>query len=226
MHPRSWAFHILDGIRQPFSRFMRRRRMVRLVALMQPRPGERLTDLGGNARFRAALDVPLDITVPNLPREVDRSGAPPHHRMTCLEGDATATGLPDGAFDIAVSNSVIEHVGGPGKQRAFAAEARRLAPRHRVQTPSIWFPVEAHTHMPFRWAYPAPLKRWFIRRWEAKLPAWCETIKGTTVITRAELAAMFPDSAIWTGRFAGLPKSYVAWRAKSAESRAASSPSP
>ena len=102
------------------------------------------------------------------------------------------TFVEDNAFDIAFSNSVIEHVGPPGNQEAFAREAHRVASRYWIQTPSIWFPIEAHNHMPFWWAYPEPVKRYFIDRWRKKLAAWTEMIEGTTVIRREALDTDVP----------------------------------
>jgi len=158
------------------------------------------------------VPVPLQLVMVNLPGT--QGPVPPsHHEITLVEGDACD--LPqfaDGAFDIAFSNSVIEHVGGPEKRAALAREARRLAPRYWVQTPSIWFPVEAHTYLPFWWFYPPALKRAFIARWRRRLPAWCEMIEGTTVLRRQEMQALFPDATLWTERVMGLPKSYVARR--------------
>lgn len=187
--------------------------MNRFIDAMNIRGGERIIDLGGSALFRDAVPVPLDITVLNLPEALDREVPNSHHRITLLEGDACDVTFADRSFDIAFSNSVIEHVGGKDRQRALAGEARRLAPRYWVQTPSIWFPVEAHTHMPFWWFYPPAMKAFFIRRWDEKLPAWCEMIKGTTVIPRSDMQEMFPDARIWTERFMGCAKSYVAYRA-------------
>ncbi|MCZ8333375.1 MAG: class I SAM-dependent methyltransferase [Rhodobacteraceae bacterium] len=130
-----------------------------------------------------------------------------------MEGDACdLSRFGDLSFDIAFSNSVIEHVGGPEKRSALAQEARRLAPRYWVQTPSVWFPIEAHTYLPFWWFYPPFLKRAFIKRWRRDLPEWCEMIEGTTVLPFAELRALFPEATILTERLIGLPKSYIATR--------------
>ena len=135
------------------------------------------------------------------------------HRIDIVEGDACNVDFAaDGSYDIAFSNSVIEHVGPPDYQRRIAGEARRLAWRYWVQTPSVWFPIEAHNHMPFWWFYPAFLKAYLIRRWKKKLPVWTEMIEGTTVISRRSLSTMFPDAEIWTERFLGWPKSYAAFR--------------
>jgi hypothetical protein len=108
---------------------------------------------------------------------------------------------------------VIEHVGGEERQAAFAREVRRLAPSYYVQTPSIWFPLEAHSGVPFWWALPNWVRRRLIERWRARIPAWAEMIEGTTVITRRKLQSYFPDGQIVTERFAGIPKSYAALRA-------------
>lgn len=213
MADRSLLFPALMRAKGRFGAAMRRRRMDRFLARMGLRGGERIIDLGGSPSFWAEVPVPLDITVLNLPGGVGPvpNGLP--HRFTLIEGDACAVALPDARFDVAVSNSVIEHVGGPDRQQALAGEVRRLAPRYWVQTPSIWFPMEAHTNLPFWWFYPAPLQRRLIRRWRRTLPEWCEMVEGTTVISHAAMAAMFPDADIWTERFAGIPKSYVAFRA-------------
>jgi hypothetical protein len=55
----------------------------------------------------------------------------------------------DGEFDVAVSNAVVEHVGGEDDQRAFVHELCRVGTRVFVSTPNRWFPIEVHTLLPF-----------------------------------------------------------------------------
>ena len=57
-----------------------------------------------------------------------------------VQGDACALPFADGEFDLYFSNAVIEHVGGGERQRAFVAEALRVAPRVFITTPNRWFP--------------------------------------------------------------------------------------
>lgn len=207
------AFRIAFRLRDAFSRRARARRMQWLLETIAPTPGLRVIDLGGVPRFWDACPVPLHLTILNLPGLNPPAAPPAHHRITLVDGDACATGFADGAFDFAFSNSVIEHVGDAASRARMAAEIRRLAPRYWVQTPSAWFPVEAHTLMPGWWAYPDPVKRRFIARWRRSRPGWTEMIEGTTVLPRREVATLFPEARILTERRAGLPKSYVALRA-------------
>jgi hypothetical protein len=72
-------------------------------------------------------------------------------------GDGRRLPFADRSFDIAFSNAVIEHVGREQDQRKFVAEACRVADRVFLSTPNRWFPVDAHTMIPF--AHWLPL-RW------------------------------------------------------------------
>ena len=67
---------------------------------------------------------------------------------TYVQGDACALPFQDSAFDIVFSNAVIEHIGGPERQRLFVREALRVGRRVFLTTPNRWFPVEVHTHLP------------------------------------------------------------------------------
>lgn len=206
--------HGYFALRDRLAPRARAARMTRMQALLALRPGDRVVDLGGTTSIWRWIDVPLDVTILNLPGTQMREGPRGPHRFRFVEGDATcARDLADGSFDLAFSNSCIEHVGGPEKRAAFAAEIRRLAPRWYVQTPSILFPLEPHTGLPFWWFYPPPLKRAFVRGWRRSVPAWCEMIEGTTVILRRELESLFPDGAIAVERVLGVPKSLIAYKA-------------
>jgi SAM-dependent methyltransferase len=55
----------------------------------------------------------------------------------------------DKAFDIAVSNAVLEHVGSKPNQAAFVRELSRVARRVFISVPHRYFPVEHHTAIPF-----------------------------------------------------------------------------
>jgi hypothetical protein len=189
----------------------RRRRMELFQRLMAPGPNSRILDLGGTPMVWSYIRQPLAITILNLPGSVAGS-IPTHHKLTFVEGDACATlPYPDGEFDIVFSNSVIEHVGAEDRQAAFAANVRRLGRTYCVQTPAPWFPIEAHTGMPFWWFYPEPVRRRILAVWHTKLPAWSEAIADTRVLTRRRMAALFPDASIYTESLAGIPKSYTAF---------------
>jgi len=55
----------------------------------------------------------------------------------------------DHEFDIAVSNAVLEHAGGYGKQVDFISELARIARRVFITVPNRFFPFEHHTAIPF-----------------------------------------------------------------------------
>jgi hypothetical protein len=201
-------------------------RMRCLIDTLRIEGGERVIDLGGSPWFWDGCPHPLRITVVNnepwtLKQPSDWSGS--IHEITCLEADACHLDMfPDMSFDIACANSLIEHVGDATRQAALAAEIRRLAPRYWVQTPSIWFPIEAHTDMPFWWFWPQSLRERTMRRWRRKAPGWARMIDETTVIPLRDMQAMFPDGEVYHERKFGFTKSYTLYRTgRAAEAAAA-----
>jgi hypothetical protein len=192
---------------------MRGRRMARFEEIFALRPGTRIIDLGGTSEIWNLVKTPLDITIVNLPSVKTMKSVSSHHQLTLVEGDATQLGdYGDNSFDIVFSNSVIEHVGGEANERKFAGEARRLAPSYFVQTPSIYFPIEAHTGIPLWWAIPRFVRGRLNRRWERILPDWNKMVVGTTVISRRQFQTYFPDGTMRTERVMGIPKSYYVYR--------------
>lgn len=201
---------IFQSIRNIFSRYNREKRIIEFKKkFIEGNSSISLLDLGGNPSFWHFIDRPLHITCVNLP-SVRLGSRPPQHDFTIIEGDACS--LPqfaDGSFDIVFSNSVIEHVGDRKRIAQFASEARRLGRAYWIQTPSKWFPFEAHCGMPFWWFYPEGLRKWFMARWRRRLPNWTKMMEEVTVLERAELEALFPDAEIVAERFLFLTKSYI-----------------
>lgn len=194
----------------PVSRRARQKRMAIFIEAMSLAPGTRILDLGGAPDTWRPVDIPLDITILNLPGIVNTDSTPPQHEVRYIEGDAcNAAGLAPGDFDVVYSNSVIEHVGPESRQRAFASEVLRLGPRYWVQTPSKWFPIEAHCGMPYWWFYPESLRHRILEGWRKKLPAWTEMVEGTRVLSFDYLQELFPGASSYTEWLAGFPKSYA-----------------
>jgi SAM-dependent methyltransferase len=63
--------------------------------------------------------------------------------------------FPDKSFDIACSNAVLEHVGGPAERAFFISEHIRVAKAVFITFPNRWFPVEHHTSLPLLHFSPA-----------------------------------------------------------------------
>ena len=93
------------------------------------------------ARHAVVLDTGSRATVPPVPGL--REARP------WISRDATNLHeFGDASFDIAFSNSVIEHLSTFENQARMAAEVRRVARAYWVQTPNFWFPIEPHFLVP------------------------------------------------------------------------------
>ena len=200
----------------PYQERTRRRRSAWFSDLMGLRPNMNIIDLGGSPKIWKFVDTPLNIILLNLEFEEGaraQAGLIRQHKFTFVNGDACAVGMPSKSFDLTFSNSVIEHVGDGAQRAAFAHEARRLAPKYWVQTPAKYFPIEAHTGMPFWWYYPEGLRQSLKAKWKPRLPAWTEMIEGTTLLEREEIQRIFPEATLMRERSFGFVKSYIAYRA-------------
>jgi hypothetical protein len=204
---------------------LRRRRVQLFLELVRQCHREhgscRILDIGGSqAYWRIVGDAFLDahdchITLLNTaPLQ-----APPRRRFTHVVGDGCRLDFGDNAFDIAHSNSVIEHVGDWQRKSAFAAECSRVARRHYVQTPNFWFPVEPHYLVPGFQFLPMQIQAALLCRLSLgriqrrnSLAAALETVQGIQLLTEGMLRALFPHSEILCERVFGLKKSLIAIR--------------
>lgn len=209
------------------------RRAELFMELMEPGPGTRLLDLGSGrgdpfaARLarRADLEVTLADPGPGPLEDAPRHG---FHGVRITPG----AHLPfdDHAFDVVLSNSVIEHATGPLEpaggtplserewrrrareyQRFFAREVRRVGRGYFVQTPHPGFPMDLHLWLPFTHRLPHPT---LVRLAALTDHFW---IKRTgrvdwSLVPPQDLKELFPEARIRVERSLGLPKSTIAWR--------------
>jgi hypothetical protein len=198
-------------------RGFRRRRMRRFLALFAPGAETAILDVGGTPFNWSLVATPARVTLLNPAPPRPEAPLPPG--LESVRGSGTALGYADASFDVVFSNSVIEHLGSLEAQRAFARELRRVGRGLFVQTPAKSFPFEPHLL--------APLVHFLPRRWQRWLIRWCTPwgwiarpsqaavdrfLSETRLLSRRELAELFPDCEIQRERFLGLARSYVAVR--------------
>jgi len=139
--------------------------------------------------------------------------------FTVVIADGCQLPFADGAFDIAHSNSTIEHVGDWQRREAFAREIRRVARCYYVQTPAFSFPLEPHYRLPYFQMLPEPARLWMLQHFAVgAFPVakdLTEAIRfsdDARLISRKQFACLFPDAIIERERFLGLTKSLMAVR--------------
>jgi hypothetical protein len=206
-----------------FGSKLRTKRIVPLLrcieAVFKEKGQVNIIDMGGTENYWRIVpmqyleDHKVKITIVNIPgANLPESFGP----FTFKHGDGCQlTDFADKSFDIAHSNSVIEHVGDWDRMVKFADELKRVANKYYIQTPNYWFPVEPHCMTPFFHWLPKPTRVWLIMNFA--LGHWQ---KGRTVdeavridesarlLDRKMFTALFGDGKVTTERFFLLPKSF------------------
>jgi hypothetical protein len=188
--------------------------MHQFEAIFGPTAATRIIDIGGYQDNWMLIDAEPEVLLVNLEDEDRRDG-----RFHKVRGDGRQLPYADNSFDIAYSNSVIEHVGDARDQDAFAAEVRRLARRYYVQTPNRWFFVEPHLIAVGIHLLPRPvtrrLVRWFsLWGWVTRPdPAQIDQLLGSIrLLDRKRMQELFPDAEVHAETFLGMTKSLIAIR--------------
>ena len=173
-------------------------------------------DLGGTPHYWVNAPVkPGSVTVVNL------ESFEPHELVESIVGDACypPSSITARSYDLVVSNSLIEHVGGHRRRMELAQSVLRLAPRYWVQTPYRYFPIEPHWLFPAFQLLPFSMRVQITRYWRlghrfaADVQIATRYVSEVELIGRAQMAELFPGSNIWMERWRGLPKSMVAYAA-------------
>jgi SAM-dependent methyltransferase len=202
--------------------FARRFRPGRIRKMKAMLPGvaahATVLDVGGRAAWWQMMQPATPhVTIVNVETEDSAQITAAGYRFVVASGCALP--FPDKSFDIALSNSVIEHVGDLDAQRRFALEVLRCGTAIYVQTPNKWFPVEPHLLMPFaHWLPRRPQRALipFLSVWAIATRPPAAAIDGfldsTRLLTRGELVELFPGCEITEERVLGLVKSFIVTR--------------
>lgn len=201
---------------------LRTRRVAWLLDTFPDFASMRVLDLGGTPESWDALPVrPARVVLLNDDvREV--AAAPSDTRCVSVVGDACdpPPEVRGESFDLVYSNSVFEHVGGHYRREQFAKAVGELAPRHWIQTPNRYFPLEPHWLFPGGQFLPTTAKAWLVKhwpgRWYGPQEGWHDRMYwslSVELLTRAEMRFYFPESRMLVERIAGLPKSLIAVKA-------------
>lgn len=175
-----------------------------------------VVDVGGTPEFWKRLGGGNRITLVNIDSR-ELQGA---ESLAVLVGDGRALEFPTASFDLAFSNSVIEHVGQSREMEAFARELRRVGKSYWCQTPNKFFPVEPHLGTLFIHWYPPLMRVYPVVRymtlWGLMNKPSREVAAGAVanihLIGRRRFEALFPDARILVERWLGMPKCFIAVR--------------
>ncbi len=204
---------------------MRRKRTRFFLEMAAEHPdGLTVLDVGGRESYweqMGLLDTPgLQLTLLNLDAPPARAA-----NVTSRTGSATdLSSLPDDAYDLVFSNSVIEHVGDLHQQLLAAREMQRVGRRFLVQTPNRFFVLEPHFLVPFFGVLPATSRVWVLthvrtRRHPVDTATAVMLHSNHRLLTRGELRLLFPGARVERERIAGLTKSFVVIGPRAAAAR-------
>ena len=122
-----------------FMQHFRKRRIQLFASRFPPASCRTILDVGGTPQIWRLLGDRYQVTLLNPDaRELEQEC------YECVVGDGRSLEFPDDSFDVAFSNSVIEHVGDWDDMQQMASELRRVGRCFYCQTPNKWFPVEPH----------------------------------------------------------------------------------
>jgi SAM-dependent methyltransferase len=209
-----------------YSAAARAKRRAMFLERFELTPETRILDVGsadGTHIHRVLRDTPVspaNVYIADIDERLVQQGARTYGYQPVTVEESGRIPFEDEYFDIVWSSSVIEHVTIPkaecwkvrsgrqfatrslARQHEFAREIRRVGKNYWVQTPARSFWLESHSWLPFIGWLPRPLQLAILR---GVMPYW-------HLLTRSQVAELFPGADILAERSFGMTKSWIATR--------------
>lgn len=207
-----------DRIVHSSSEYFRRKRGALFRETIPDFTSLKVCDVGGSRHFwekQEAINVPRDLTLVNIKDDGQaRSYTGSFGSVNVIVYDGGRLPFEDKSFDVAVCNSVIEHVPPAGRAN-LVDEINRVSNYFFIQTPAYVFPIEPHFFCPALHWLPRPVARHAVRLspWrflsrpsEEHIREYFEEIQ---ILTLKEFRSYAPEAKLAKEMFLGLPKSYT-----------------
>jgi hypothetical protein len=185
----------------------RNRIYARFVAEMKPTSSTTILDIGASDHDTREANI-LEKNYPypeNITCGIIGDGSSISREYPKVKVAQLTPGQPlpfsDRHFDIAYSNAVLEHVGGPDQRLFFFSEAMRVARSIFVIVPNGWFPIEHHTGIPLLHYIPQLFRKALAG---TGYHHWSK-IENLDFVSKNQLAREWPLGSRPTLRYAGLP---------------------
>lgn len=124
--------------------------------------------------------------------------------------------IKDKSFDVAFSNSVIEHISNFEDQQEMINNIKRISKYYFIQTPAFVFPIEPHFLFPFFHRLPVKVRIWLVRHfdlgWFRETKCYDEAkklVKSIRIMKKKELKLLVKTAIIITEKIFHLSKSYM-----------------
>jgi len=202
------------------KRFRRVEAMIRGVLEQQDKCT--ILDVGGRRDYWSYLPKDLrdkvEITLVNFEEELENyiENVEGLNLTNVVGNGCDMPQYEDQSFDIAHSNSVIEHVGSLANMYAFAKETRRIGRAYYVQAPYLWFPLEPHFGVPFlHWlpgATRAQLTHKYNIGYSEKIEDYTEALSEAdhiNLVDKTLMTKLFPEAGLYKEKFALMTKSLI-----------------
>jgi ubiquinone/menaquinone biosynthesis C-methylase UbiE len=174
-----------------------------------------ILDVGGKINFwenrGLAGNNDYKITIINIEKEKSQ-----YSNIKTLISDATdLSQFADKSFDVAHSNSVIEHLYNFENQQKMSSEIMRVGEKYIVQTPNKYFFLEPHYLLPFFQFIPNKLKYSILTKTKlSRLKKWNKKfasryIEEIRLLSLKDMKQLFPNSKINFEKFLGMNKSFT-----------------
>ena len=199
------------------SRFRRKRFKIfqtylAKVALTNPK----ILDVGGTEDYWNQINLIFGTNFQPIINNISKDEIGRSNFSGIVDDCKYLSSVKDNTFDIAYSNSVIEHLTSFEDQCDMAYNIKRVAKYYFIQTPAFIFPLEPHFLFPFFHWLPKKVRIWFILNfnlgWYQKCQSSIEAKKlvdSIRILKKKELKLLFKDEHIITERLFFIPKSYT-----------------
>ncbi len=203
----------IHDIYRPILKHFRTKRMEQFAYFFHLTRNTQVIDVGGNHFNWKLIPIIPKLTIANIYTPVVSDD----QEITWLVADGCQLPFSDDTFEIAYSNSVIEHLSNWSNQQSFAKEIRRISQHYYVQTPNRHFFIEPHLLTPFIHFIPSAIRLHLLRNFTVwgligrPSKKQCqEFMEEIRLLDEEEMKQLFPDAEIIKEKVWGFTKSLIA----------------